>query len=169
MEPLLIILIPGLLGGLVLALLIASGLQPAANPNHRRAPASGEPVALADQYGEYPHRGPGRIGDGCRCCRRRRFGPAHPPRDDRCSGTWCRACARPDRDETTHRRAAVQRRRSRRPTNAEHRRRAAAHVSRARAGTIDPVEPGRSRIVPVTFVLRNIPSTINPPRAMDMV
>jgi hypothetical protein len=36
-------------------------------------------------------------------------------------------------------------------------------------GTIDPVEPGRSRTVPVTFVLRNIPSTINRPRAMHTV
>jgi hypothetical protein len=36
-------------------------------------------------------------------------------------------------------------------------------------GTIDPVEPGRSRIVPVAVILRNVPSTISPPRAMDMV
>ena len=35
--------------------------------------------------------------------------------------------------------------------------------------TIDPVEPGRSRIVPVAGILRNVPSTISPPRAMDMV
>ena len=43
-------------------------------------------------------------------------------------------------------------------------------TSRARErGTIDPAEPGRSRIVPVTFVLRIVPSTINPPRAIDMV
>jgi hypothetical protein len=35
-------------------------------------------------------------------------------------------------------------------------------------GTIDPVEPGRSRIVPVTFFSRNGVSTRNP-RAMDMV
>jgi hypothetical protein len=36
-------------------------------------------------------------------------------------------------------------------------------------GTIDPVEPGRSRIVPMTFSLRNGVSTRNLPRAMDMV
>jgi hypothetical protein len=34
--------------------------------------------------------------------------------------------------------------------------------------TIDPVGPGKSRIVPVTFVLRNVPSTISPQRSMDM-
>ena len=36
-------------------------------------------------------------------------------------------------------------------------------------GTIDPAEPGKRRIVPVTFVLRHVRSTINPPRAMDAV
>ena len=43
-------------------------------------------------------------------------------------------------------------------------------TSRARErGTIDPAEPGRSRIVAVTFVLRIVPSTINPRRAIDIV
>lgn len=36
-------------------------------------------------------------------------------------------------------------------------------------GTIDPVEPGGSRIVPVAFMLRNVPSTMSPPGAMDVV
>ena len=36
-------------------------------------------------------------------------------------------------------------------------------------GTIDPTEPGGSRIVPVAFMLRNVPSAINRARAMDMV
>ena len=35
-------------------------------------------------------------------------------------------------------------------------------------GTVDPAEPGRRRIVPVTFVLRHVPSTINPSRVVDM-
>ena len=51
MEPLLMILVPGLLGGLVLALLIAGHRR--GTPSIVRAPASRGPVTLVDQYGEH--------------------------------------------------------------------------------------------------------------------
>ncbi len=150
MEPLLIILIPGVLGGLVLALLIAFNRA----FNRPRTPTIVVPRRLESpspsliNMANIRIEGLGGLGMVAAVVAVAVSDPRIRLATIAAASTWCRACARPDRDETTHRRAAVQRRRSRRPTNAEHRRRAAAHVSRARAGNNRPGRAGQESNCP---------------------